>query len=410
VGAVAFVSAAHAEVPRVTIGGALDVQMGVTSEKAAYDSTSPTVASTSGNDRRGYSIGNDTELKFSIDGKSDAGLGYGAVIELEADTNNQRDSSDTNADKTFLYLQSGWGRFELGANSGASQAMKVDAATFARATGGIQGDWWRYASIPQGTSGTVTSWIIKPELLVEHGTYTSTTLSKSAEDANKITYYSPRFSGFQVGLSFAPDTGEIGQVAGNSLGSSFTSLPTTTVEDLFTGGINYKNQFRSVGVALSATGQTGSAKKSGVAQNNAEDLTSYAFGGNLSYRGFTFGGSWGTWENSLEPKDVTAASLASPGFSSNRDKSFWNLGAAYDFGPFGVSATYFDSKMEDGAALGDEKFQNWVLGADYTLAPGLVPYVEVSFFDFKTNATAAAVSPTANNSGTVLLLGTQLTF
>ncbi len=49
-------------------------------------------------------------------------------------------------------------------------------------------------------------------------------------------------------------------------------------------------------------------------------------------------------------------------------------------------------------------FDNFVIGADYKLAPGLTPYAEVAFFD------QDAVGTSDDNEGTVVLLGTQLNF
>ena len=50
------------------------------------------------------------------------------------------------------------------------------------------------------------------------------------------------------------------------------------------------------------------------------------------------------------------------------------------------------------------KFEVLSIGTEYTVAPGLMPYAEISFFKTKYNT-----SP-ANNRGSVLLVGTKLTF
>ena len=84
---------------------------------------------------------NDTQVDFKIDGKNDAGLGYGGEVDLLADTSVDVHGRGVNASKTFVYLDGNWGRFELGSNVGADGTIKVDAGTIARATGGINGDW-----------------------------------------------------------------------------------------------------------------------------------------------------------------------------------------------------------------------------------------------------------------------------
>jgi hypothetical protein len=349
-------TAASAQNPQVIVGGFADFQAGYTDQD--LDATS-----------RSLLFQNDTEIHVKVDGKADNGLGYGAVVELEADASADADGEGFNSDKTYLFLQGNWGRFELGATKDAAQALKVDASTFASATGGVDGDWYDFVNVPAG-------YIIAPDLPIAYGAGSTAGLAGSSEDSTKIVYYSPRFSGFQIGLNYSPDAGNVGTAAG------FTADNNGDVENVIGGGINYTGTFSNVGLALSATGETGDAENAAL-----EDHTAYAFGGNLSYMGFTFGGSWGDWTDSLQ---VSAA--------PDVDADFWNLGVGYEFGPFSASAQYFDSE------LGNNDFDNIIIGADYKLAPGLVPYAEVSIFDFEAPGVAS------DNEGTVFLLGTQLTF
>lgn len=341
---------AMAETPKVTVGGFADFQVGIVDEDLDTG-------------RGDYEAQNDTEIHFSIDGKSDNGLGYGAVIELEADVTADADGEGLNADKTYLYMEGGWGRFEMGSQVGVTNTMKVDASTFARATGGIDGDWYDFVN-PASTGG----YIISPDLLMDHGLV----VAGDREDQTKVVYYSPRFSGFQLGAHFTPDTGDVGT-------APFSGDTNGDAENVFGLGLNYTGQFDNVSVAASATGEFGGAEAAG-----AEDYEAYALGLNVGFAGFTVGGSWGTFDDSLAVADY--------------DATFWNVGAAYDFGPFGASVTYLDTE------LGNNDFTNLSVGADYMLAPGLVPYVEVTFFELD-NANNAL-----DNEGSVLMVGTELSF
>ena len=105
----------------------------------------------------------------------------------------------------------------------------------------------------------------------------------------------------------------------------------------------------------------------------------------MSFRGLSFAGSYADWDDSDQL--VGAAD----------DSNFWTLGASYEQGPAGISITYMDSEFAN------NDFNNLVVGADYQLAPGMVPYIEVNFFDLDP-------SGSASNDGTVLLVGTELTF
>lgn len=352
IGAVSFASGAAAEAPRVTVGGFIDFQ-------AAHVSDDLDTA------RRGYGFRNDTEIHFSVDGMTDGGMGYGAVVELEADANDDTTGSGSNADRTYVYLDGDWGRFEMGTNTDAATALKVDASSIARATGGIDGDWFRFAT----TTGLAT-YIVRPDLPVSHGGLTT---PGATENAGKITYYSEDMSGFRFGLSFAPDAGERGQTA------TFTDVD-GSVEDVISGGIAYNHSWDNMDLGLSATFEEGEVEVSGA------DNGGWALGASLGFGDFAVAASWA---------EADVAGL---------DAEFYTLGAAYDFGNFGLSATWMDSEVDTGAGV-DNEFNNLSFGADYDMAPGMTPYVEVSLYEFDAGAAGGT-----DNDGTVFIVGTQLAF
>lgn len=352
-GVVGFASVAAADAPRVTVGGFIDFQ-------AAHVDDDLT---TNDND---YGFRNDTEIHFSVDGKTDGGLGYGAVVELEADATDDTTNSGSNADRTYVYLDGNWGRFELGTNTDAATALKVDASTIARATGGIDGDWFRFVTAPGA------AFLVRPDLPTQHG---GVTTPGDTENASKITYYSPSMYGLQLGVSYTPDTDARGQ---NTFGTSVASLG-SDYEDVFSGGVTYNRQFNEVALGLSATAEFGDATLAAV-----DDLEAYALGANVGFMGFNVAGSWADMETAFG------------------DGEFWTAGLSYDYNAFGASVTYMDSEMD--VAGGTNEFDNLVFGVDYAAAPGLTPYAEVSLFDYS----AAGVA--ADNDGTVFIVGTQLAF
>lgn len=357
VGTTLLASAAVAN-PTVTVGGFIDFQAGLTDQDSTHEV---------GANSRNAKFQNDTEVHINVEGTSDSGLIYGAQIELEADVTSDADNEGLNADKTFIYLQGeNFGRFELGSNTDAAAQLKVDASSIARATGGIDGDFYDFAGISTVGNG---QFIISPDLPTAHALGVR-------EDSNKITYVSPRFSGLQLGVSYSPDQGDVGTAAG------FTGENGFDQENVFNLGLNYQYMQNDFDVEASLTGEFGSAENAA-----QEDLEAWALGLALSYREFHLAGSYGDWTDSDQL--VGAAN----------DSDFWTLGTAYVNGPAGVSITYLDSEYAT------NEFTNLVVGADYSLAPGLVPYVEVSFFDLDAGAGAAN-----SNDGTVFLIGTELTF
>lgn len=359
---------------QVNVGGFVDFQAGYVSDDIVGDSQGGGLAN---NNETNFNT--DAEIHFIVEGTADNGLEYGAVVELEADVGatTDTDAAGNNADKAYVYLQGGWGRVELGENTGAEAALSVNTASFASATGGVDGDWYRYAAAPTG--GGTNGFITEPDLVLANGGTASAVGEGADEDATKITYYSPRFSGFQVGVSYIPNSGDTVRQGG-------AVAATADNEDVFTGGINFTEQFDEIGVAASVTGLKGDDKTPG---GNA-DLEGYAAGVNLTFAGFTAGGSYGEWE------DV---------FGTGVDAEYFDLGLGYAAGPWSVSATYLNSEVDAAGTVADE-FDNLVVGADYQLAPGLVPYAEVSFFEYDSAGTGVA----NDNEGTVFILGTELTF
>lgn len=379
-GAAMLATAAGAATPKVTLGGFTDFQVGITDDDRDQN-------------LRETGFRNDSEISIRVDGKTDGGLGYGAVIDLEADVTNDADNEGTNASRTFTYLSGNWGKVELGSNGGAETTTRVDASTLAVATGGINGSWTYFtntgaaaAANGLGTTGN-GGFITTARGFVEHGSTTSLA-DETFVNSNKITYYTPRYSGFQLGVSYTPDIDDRGQTLGKTeTGTSFGQV--------WSGGINYDGKLtKDVRFAASLTGEVGEGDGNAVAANVVNDIETYQIGALVGYKGFSVAGSWADWSDSLG-----AAGTAGD------DASYWTLGAGYETGPFGLSVTYLSSEVERGAA--QNEFDNVVIGADYKLAPGLTPYAEVSFFEFDEQGTGATVY---DNEGTAFILGTQVAF
>jgi predicted porin len=351
VGSVVLAGSAMAAAPQVKLGGHISF------EAAHTDQDNDTGV-------RDIRSRNNTEVHINVEGKADSGLIYGATIELEADVNAADDNEGLNADKTFIYLQDDFGRVELGANGDAAAALGVSAASVARATGGIDGSAVYYINTTGIGSGT---FILAPDLPTADA-------AGVIEDANKITYYSPRFSGLQLGVSFTPDQGDVGTASGFS-----TDADANNYENVFNLGVNYTADYEGVAVEASATGEFGENETAA-----REDLSAWALGLKLGYENFSIAGSYADWDESNQT------------VGSNQDSDLWSIGAAYEQGPAAVSVTYLDSEF------GANEYTHLSIGADYQLAAGLVPFVEVNFFDLE--------SGTTSNDGTVVLVGTHLDF
>ncbi|MES2984291.1 MAG: porin [Pseudomonadota bacterium] len=374
-------TAASAETPKVTLGGFSDFQAGITGD----DKDGAAVRSTG--------FRNDNEITVKVDGKSDAGLGYGAEIDLEADSTADADNQGVNASRTFTYLEGGWGRVELGGNKSAAANLRVDASTLAAATGGINGSWTYFvngtgAGANQLNNAANAGFVTTSKLPSEHGSANALG-DESTYNATKVTYYTPKFAGFQAGASYTPQLGDRGQTVARS---NIAGL--TDVIDL---GLGYEGTFSGVKVAAAGTYETASATGAAAAASagyGTEDVNAWNLGALVGYQGFSLAGSYANADDT--------GKLGS-------DAEYWTLGLGYTAGPVGVSATYLASTVDYAGSTADNDFQNIVLGAEYKLAPGLTPYAEVSFYDFDANQSNAAAGA-YNNTGTTLILGTQVAF
>jgi hypothetical protein len=327
---------------------------------------------------------NDTTINVTAAGSTDS-FDYGAVVELIADNEDDKNNEEGSR-KTYLYVENdSFGRVEAGQNVGASSTLEVDASTIARASGGVDGDTLYNVNLGGAVLGGA-AFIASPNLPTGDS-------ETDAGNATKLTYYTPRFSGVQLGVSYSPDTGNRGSADGIS-----NDNDTGEYENVFAGGLNFQSDIADgVGIMASAVSEFGNAE-----DTTLNDLQAYSLGLGFEFEGFSVAGNYA---------DLGDSGL-STGANVNDESSYYTLGAAYENGPYGVSVTYLDSTSGSGAPAGgaadtgEHNFTNLVIGADYQMAPGLTPYIEYANFDFESGSTTAA----RDNTGNVVLVGAELSF
>lgn len=200
---------------------------------------------------RGYAFFTDSELYIEVDVSPAEDLEIGIEIVLEADAD-QLD--EVNADETYMFFSGAFGLMQLGRTEGAEDGMALGADTIAAGTGGIDGDTENLGDVQVVTSG----------------------------DAAKISYYTPRIGGLQLGASFAPDTGD-------EEGDSDTSDDASEdFEDHLGVGLNFVQAFGDHEVGAAVVGSFGSSEE--VA---GDDLAAFSIGGTLALQKVDFGASYG---------------------------------------------------------------------------------------------------------------------
>lgn len=409
----ASVASAHDRTPTVTLGGSLDTQFGYQSQKHDFN-WSDSTTTTGTKQRSKYGLVNDTKVHVKFDAHK-GGLKYGGKIVLNTDTSNSKVGESSTAHQTMMFVETSFGRLEGGSYTGAYDALHVGATRLGSATNGIDGDWSWWVNTNVNSAATGAKQIVRPGLATEFD-------RSKVQNAAKLTYFTPTFAGFKAGLTWTPDTDHYGTV--NNLvgvskdytsGSTRTSDQTSGYKNVFQGGFNYAHKFDKVTFKFSALGEAGKAKKTlnGTTTYSRHDLRAWELGASAHYMGFGLGGAYGDWGKSGIAKSENVAGTVT-GYTGAKAGKYWNVAANYEHNHFSASLGYMASKTGGFGFDGTSAFSTakaktdlFSFGLDYKLAPGFMPYAEITHFSIKDRT----VTTTAGkNSGTVFLAGSKLHF
>ena len=361
-------------------------------------------------------------------------LKYGAQLALATAS---KSTGSPVYDRSHIFMESNFGKIELGSSFSSSAKMTITAFDLARATGGDGTDYSH--SYIEGTSATNTS----PNQITAPGYpgfFLDSNLDQNnGESSRKVTYYTPEMGGFQIGVSFIPDSGNLGNAGIKSADDSYNTETTyvysstvngvvtqTTyaekkpVKDAYTIALAYKHDISETSsFKISATGEYGKAANPGVATTiitpapvnqvaqpaqapttktyKIAKLNTYNIGGILTLGNYSLAASYGDLGKSMTSSQV---------LGTKRNTKYYTVGGSYAQGPAAISLVYSKAKQYG------NKMDIYTLGTDYKLAPGLLPYAEVAYFKGKAGLPFVYQSTAAkqNFKGWVFILGTKLAF
>jgi outer membrane protein OmpU len=355
----------------VTLGGALWFSAYVKDEDV------------SANNGRGFGF-TVSEAAFNINAAAtaDNGLNYGVRLNLNGG------AADTMvADEAFAYISGAWGQIVLGDDDNAGNRMQRGAWNALKGASGPYGGLGGLNTLygGNGTDGLQSR--------ADWQVYTGA-------DATKIVYLSPKFSGFDFGASFQPDSGSAsggGAVADTDNDGDF--------ENTFDIHGRYSGTFDNVGINVAAGFEMGTDETAAGAE--IHDLSIFGIGGDVSFSGFTIGAHYRDYGDTY----LTAAQTAASADSGIQ----WSLGAGYQAGPWGISAWYLRGKKNNSttasAAGADEtEITRYGVGAGYRVAPGWDLRAEVSSNSVDNPTSAAGVGTTTDNDGKGFLLVNRFVF
>ncbi|MCR9071052.1 MAG: porin [Alphaproteobacteria bacterium] len=340
-GLIAAPSAMAAERIQVGVGGYMEQWFGYSS----VDQDAST------RDVDGFDVKSDSEIHFKGSTTLDNGIEFGVNVQLEANSN-----SGDQIDESYMIIKGSFGEINIGSENSAMYKMHYAPSDFGIGiNSGDQGDWAALSGSGISNSGYF------------RGVLGSTYIEPNrANDSEKLTYYTPRFAGFQIGASYSPDTNQDnnGPVDRN-----------TGVSDMVAFGLNYTGDFS--GVSIGASLGYGTFLESASGTNEPEAINA---GLTIGFGGFGIGGSWANADD------------------SNADGDAYNLGVSYSTGPFGVSLTYFNGDVEGGTEQ-----NTYHLSGKYALGPGVSANATLGYAEFESN-TGAEID------ATYLVTGIRLSF
>jgi hypothetical protein len=327
-----------------------------------------------GANRRDHTLQREGEIIFNGKTTLDNGLEVGVQVQLEAETCGDQ------IDESFIWFEGGWGRVNVGAENSAAYLMLYGAPTAILGWGVLSPNM---AAVQPGTNAAGNQPLLPVHL---------------SGDAEKLTYFTPRIAGFQLGVSYTPDGCEEngGSQTGVNCGGQGTGgeLDNNNVGEIFELGVNYVQKFGDFNVAVSGSYGTGNDETPGV---NSEDPVEWHLGANVGFGGFTVGASW------IEREDSIATAV---GGGSGVDSRDYTLGVRYATGPWGVGLTYGHREVDVPNAGGEDEVDLIEVGASYALGPGVDLSGGVQFVEIQDGAGLAA----NENDGLVFILGTTLSF
>jgi len=423
---------------------------------AAGQGTTATGAVNGTNKLANYTFGNYARLYPGFDGVSTNGLKYGASLEIRQDNSSGAGGgqyggiSQQNRARSALYFRREWGY--IGTDKlGTLRFGSTDQPSSLYMTGNFEN------FNDGGLNGDVIAELSGPLQVTwpfaDVGNYYTTT---------KAVYLSPQLFGFDFGVSYEPNTGNVvlgsGCGSGSAVGANFvnqagTFLPAAGANGQVVAGpgcdrltsspsnaesgrrkntvdalLRYRGTFGAFGIAATG-GYIGGGHvldDSGAAftnnpltatgiRPNYDGLNIGDFGVALTYGGFSVGGKYmfgrfnGQW--SLIPKGLPSSEAVL-------------FGASYTIGPVVVGAHYLN--YQSAGDLGNAYFgrkrreQGVAAGGTYSIAPGLSLFVSYDWNERKQPGynfiTGQGVGPTSpggnafNNKVTSQVFGVGTSF
>ncbi len=295
--------ALSADMLSVGVGGYMQQWIGVSDVDDSADRTI----------EGGVAQQSDSEIHFRGRLEADNGLTFSVKVELEGN------STDNQIDESQLTVRGEFGEIVLGAEDGASVLTHY----------GVRDVGFTI------NCGDVGKWI---NGIDECSTTGLGTAGHDHGDKNQISYYSPRVSGVQFGVTYVPNSKQEAEKADLH----------DNDEDAWSVGGNFKGEFGGASVAVSA----GHHERSQTAPGS-DARTFSNVGLQIGMGAFSFDVAYANGDDGMKA-------------DSKHDVEVFGVGAMYSDGPMAISLAHMMAEADEGT----EQFATQLSGS-YTLAPGV---------------------------------------
>ena len=309
----------------------------------------------------------------------DNGLQVGVAFDWNTETVNNETPRDG-----YVWMEFGGFRLELGSRNSAPYQMAYSAP------GGGGGHGF---NSPLYTNAT------NPATNAAGDARGQVSISGNSE---KITLFTPRFGGFQLGASYTPEAGKapggVSIFGGPDVDNTFEDMETEQSE-IVSIGANFVESVGELDVNIGLGWEEGDLE---FAAAGLEDQGEWHAGVSLGWMGWTFGGSY------VDSDQGTSA--------NDSDKTMWNFGVSYATGPWTMGAQYQSTEVElggsglDGAVTGEDVADRFELTGSYEVGPGISFHAGIQVYEFDADRTTAALTTAAENDATGIYIGTSIDF